>query len=100
MLVKIHKATRYVVAICDTDLFGKKFTDADGIREIDLNTSFFKGEEQNEEQVEEILNDYKREDASFNIIGEQSCKIALKVGLIDKEGLIKISNIPIALTLL
>ncbi len=100
MLVKIHKATRYVVAICDTDLFGKKFLDADNTRQIDLTTSFFQGEEKSEEETEELILDMVREDASFNIVGEKSCQIALKAGAIDEDGITKIADIPIALTLL
>ncbi len=100
MLVKIHKATRYVVAICDTELYGKKYLDSDGLRQIDLTTKFFQGEEQTQEEVKNIIIDYAREDASFNIVGETSCKIALEAGLIDKDGITEIANIPTALTLL
>lgn len=99
-LIKIHSATRYVVAICDTELFGKKFIDQDNIKQIDLTTTFFKGEEKNEQEVEETIQDMIREDASFNIVGENSCKIALNTGAIKKEGIVKIANIPVALTLL
>jgi len=100
MLVKVHRATRYVVAICDTELYGKKFLDSDGIRQIDLTTQFFNGEEKNAEEVAEIIADFVREDASFNIVGENSCKVALKAGLIDKKGIMRIADIPMALTLL
>lgn len=100
LLVKIHKATRYVVAICDKDIFGQKFLDADNIRQIDLTTSFFQGEEQTEEEVEEIMLEMVREDASFNLVGEKTCEIALKTGLVDKNAIMRIANIPVALTLL
>jgi len=99
-LIKIHKATRYVVAICDTELFGRKFLDNDNTKQLDLTTSFFKGEEKSEEETEEIIIDMMREDASFNIIGEKSCQIALTAGAIDENGITKIANIPVALTLL
>jgi hypothetical protein len=100
MLVKVHKATRYVVAICDTELYGKKYFDSDGLRQIDLTTQFFNGEEKNPEEVAEIIVDFAREDASFNIVGEIACKTALEVGLVDKNGITKIADIPTALTLL
>jgi hypothetical protein len=100
MLVKIHKGTRIVVAVCDTELFNKKFFDEDGLRQVDLTGNFFKGEEQNEEQLAEVLLDFKREDASFNIVGEKSCAIALKKKIISKDGIIRIAGIPIALWLL
>lgn len=100
LLVKIHKATRYVVAICDKNIFGQKFLDADNVRQIDLTTSFFQGEEKSEEEIEEIMLEMVREDASFNLVGEKTCEIALKTGLVDKEAITRIANIPVALTLL
>ena len=100
MLVKIHKATRYVVAICDTELFGQKFLDADNIRQIDLSTTFFQGEETSDKEVEELMREMAREDASFNLVGEKTCRIALETGLVDEEAVTRIANIPVALTLL
>lgn len=99
-LVKIHSATRYVVAICDTELFGQKFLDKDNLRQLDLTTTFFKGEEKTEKEVEKIILDMVREDASFNIVGENACKLALKTKIIDKNGIIIVAEIPIAITLL
>jgi uncharacterized protein len=98
MLVKIHRSYRDVVAICDDDLLDKKFEE--GERQIDLTGSFFKGEEKNEEEVEEVMRDFNTEDACFYIVGKNSCSIALKIGLVKEGGLIKIDNVPIALALL
>lgn len=100
MLVKIHIGTRYVVAICDADLVGKKFTDNDGLREIDLSGTFFNGEKKSEEEVKEIIFNMKREDASFNIVGNRACALALDEKIISEDGISKISNISIALGLL
>jgi len=100
LLIKIHKATRYVVAICDKEIIGQKFLDSDGLRQLDLTTSFFKGEEKTEEEAEEIINNMILEDATFNIVGENSCKLALKTGIVGKEGILTIANIPLTLTLL
>ena len=100
MLIKIHRATRYVVAICDSELFGKKFIDQDNVRQLDLTTNFFNGKETSEEETEDLIKDMMREDASFNIVGENSCRIALKAGAIEEDGITKIADIPVALTLL
>ena len=100
MLIKIHKATRYVVAVCDSELIGKKFVDADGIRQIDLTGTFFKGEEKNSEEIKEFLLDMKLEDASFNIVGKESCSIAVDIGLVEKEEVMTIADIPMVLILL
>ena len=98
MLIKIHKAYRNVVAVCDSDLLGKKFEQ--GNKQIDLTGDFFKGQEKTEEEIKEILEDMVGEDAIFNIVGENSCKIAEKSGLISKKEIIYIDNVPIALILL
>jgi hypothetical protein len=40
------------------------------------------------------------EDSTFNIIGERSIKTALKAGIIQKESIGRIANIPFALVLI
>ena len=40
------------------------------------------------------------EDATFNIVGEESIKIALKIGIINKNGIKEIQGVPFALVLL
>lgn len=97
MLIKIHKSYRYVVAICDSDLLGKKFEEGNMTLEVG---TFFEGEEKSESEASEIIKDASREDATFNIVGEKATQLALKVGIIGKEGIRKIQGIPIALTLL
>jgi len=98
MLVKIHQSCRTAVAICDKELINKKFEEKD--KKLDLTTTFFKGEEKSEQEVREIMEDMKREDATFNIVGSRSCKIALELGLIDDSLTTYISGIPIGLILI
>lgn len=98
MLVKIHKSYRNVIAICDPELLGKKFEE--GNMQIDLTGEFFNGEEINESEVLKLIEDEKTEDATFNIVGEKAVKLALKTGIIEKQGIKEIKGIPIALTLL
>jgi hypothetical protein len=98
MLIKIHNSYRRIVAICDNELVGKKLEE--GQRVIDIRESFYKGEEKNEEEILNILEEYSGDDATFNIVGENSVKIALKSGLIQPEGVVKIQGIPVALVLL
>jgi len=97
MLIKVHKSYREVIAICDSNLLNKKFEQ--GKMQLDIG-SFFNGEELNEEQVLAIMEDEKTEDATFNIVGEKAVELALKEGIINKEGIIRIQGVPIALTLL
>lgn len=98
MLVKIHKGARDVVAICDSDLIGKKFEDES--RNLDMTTSFFNGAEHDRDEVEKLMRDMMLEDASFNIVGIESCELAEHVKLATKEEIIRVATIPVILKLL
>lgn len=97
MILRIIKTYRDIVAICDSELLGKKFEQ--GKLQLEIGT-FFNGEEKKEAEILEIIKDAAKEDATFNIVGKQSINCALKAGIIDKEGIITIQGIPAALTLL
>jgi len=98
MQIKIHESYRKIVAVSDTELIGKTFTE--GIKQIEIKPSFFQGEEKNREELIEILKDLEKEDATFNIIGKNSIEAALEARIISKDGIITIDNIPIALVLM
>ena len=98
MLIKIHDSYRKIVALCDSDLIEKHFEE--GIRQMKVTPHFFKGEEKTEEEVFEILEDMKKEDAIFNIVGKQSVSVALRARIIKPEGIIHIQGVPVALVLL
>lgn len=98
MLVKIHKAYRNVIAICDSELLGKRFEEEK--MQIDVKESFFNGEEANEKEIENIMEEGKSTDATFNIVGRKSVGLAVKNNLITEENIIKIQGIPVALVLI
>jgi len=98
MLVKIHNSYRMVIAICDNNLLGKTFEE--GAKQIIVGKNFYEGENKTESEILKIMSDYSEADATFNIVGEESVKTALKAKLIRKEGITYIQNIPIALILL
>jgi hypothetical protein len=98
MQIKIHESYRVIVALCDTELIGRTFSE--DIRQIEVRNNFFQGEEKDKEEVIEILKDMKKEDATFNIVGEESVECALKAGIIDKHGIMRIEGIPVALVLM
>ncbi|MCF7910467.1 DUF424 family protein [Candidatus Pacearchaeota archaeon] len=100
MFVKIHKTYRDVVAICDSEIIGKFFESEDKKFQLDVKESFFKGQEHNEDSTLKIMKDMSREDATFNIIGENSVKLALEAGIINEKGIKSIQGIPFALILL
>lgn len=98
MLVRIQQSNRHIVAICDTELLGKTFEQ--GKFQLDVKESFFKGDEKNKQEVIEIMENMKKEDATFNIIGEKSTEAAIEAGLISEQSIKKIQGIPFALVLL
>lgn len=98
MLVKIQHSYREIVAVCDTPLLGKLFEE--GKFQLDVKESFFKGDELNKEETIRVMQNMAKEDATFNIIGEESTQAALEAGIITKQGIKKIDNIPFALVLL
>ena len=98
MFVNLIKSYRYVVAICDSELLGKTFEE--GKFQLYVKENFYKGKEKTEEETIGIMKDMIREDATFNIVGEKSVNLAIKAGIIEKESVEKIDNIPFALVLL
>ena len=98
MQLKVHKGYRRTVALSDTNLLNKTFTE--GIKQIEMHAPFFEGEEKNKEEIIPLIQDLQKEDATFNIVGKESIEAALEAGIIKEEGIIKIDNIPIALILL
>ena len=98
MQIKIQKTYRNIVAICDSDLIGKKF-EQDKFQ-LDIKESFYKGDEKTKEEALEIIKKERTEDSTFNIVGKESTKTAIEAGVISKEGLGYIKGIPFALILL
>ena len=98
MFVKVHQTYREVIAICDSDLIGKKFEQDN--RQIEVKESFFQGEEMTEDQVTRVIEQGKNKDATFNIVGKNSVSLALKNNIISEEGIIRIQEVPVALVLL
>ena len=98
MYIKLHQSYRKVIAVADTDLIGKKFEE--GKFQLDIRENFYKGSEMQEEELIKFMQRQAKEDASFNIVGEESVKAAIKAGIIFPEYVGRIANIPYALTLL
>jgi len=96
MIVKAHKTDdgRKILAICDSELIGKKFEEKN--LQLDLSSSFYKGEEKNEGELIGLI----REAYIVNIVGGRSVGFAIKRGVINKGNIIKIKNIPHAQAIL
>lgn len=103
-VVKVHKAYRLVVALCDSDLVGRKFEEFDLNSEcemqLDLSGGFFRGDKKSESEVRKVLADCDKEDANFFIVGEKSVDLAKDIGLVDDSGVKFVDSVPVALVLL
>ena len=98
MFVNIIDSYRYVVAICDKNLIGKKFEE--GKFQLDIKENFYKGEEKSPEEVKKIIKSMIAEDATFNIVGEKAVAIAIEMKIISPESVRKIAKVPCAMVLL
>ena len=97
MFINIIKSYRDIVAICDAELIGKYFEE--GQFQLDVKESFYKGDKKSEEEILNTINDMQKEDATFNIVGKKATEIALKSGIISKDSIKTIQDIPFALLL-
>ena len=98
VLLKIHKSYRWVVAVCDEDVFGRKLEE--GERVLDVSGDFFKGDVMSKDEAREEIIRCAREDATFNFVGDDSVRIAKELGLVKEEGVVMIDGVPFALVLL
>ena len=98
MFVKIIKSHRDIVAVCDSELLGRKFEEGDF--QLEVKENFFFGEKFLEDEVVNIMQKMQEEDATFNIVGNKSINAALKAGIISEEGIKKIQGVQFALVLL
>lgn len=97
MFIRIIKAYRDIIAICDSNLLGKKFEEKEF--QLDVKENFFKGEKISEEELIKLLKNEIMEDATFNIIGEKSVNSALKAEIISEDQIKKIQGIPFVIIL-
>jgi len=98
ILIRVHESYRWVVAVCDRDIFGRKLID--GKRVLDLSGEFFNGNVMSDEEAEEEIIRCDNEDATFNFVGKRSVGLAKKLGLVKDEGVVDIDGVPFALVLL
>lgn len=97
ILVKVHQAYKEVVAVCDSDLLGKKFEE--GKKQLEVNEAFFGGKELNEDKAVQLIKDKLAEDACFNFVGKHAVDTGIKAGAVDKDCIMKVQGIPYAMAL-
>ena len=89
MITKVHNADgKKIITITDSQLMGKKFVE--GVKQLDLNGEFYKGEEKTEEEIKDLCTSAY----IIHFVGKQSVGIGMNMGLIERDSIIKIKNIP------
>ncbi|MBI2136754.1 DUF424 family protein [Candidatus Woesearchaeota archaeon] len=95
-IVKIHKLSdnRVMLAICDSNLLGKKFEN--GKLQLDLSSDFYRGKEMDEEKILSYI------DRTYiiNLVGEESIDFGIRHNLIEKNNVVVIKKIPHAQAIL
>lgn len=116
MIANIIKSYRDVIAICDSELLGKRFEEPlnledpknsgennNTMKQLHIKENFYKGKEGKQYDGNELLNliqSFSKEDSTFNIVGKKSIQVALKSGIIKEDNIAKIQGIPYALVLM
>lgn len=98
MYINIIDAYRTIIAIADKELVGKIFEE--GNLQLDVKESFYKGDIKTKNEIVSIIKEWVEEDATFNIVGENSIKTAIEAGIIGENSIGHINNIPHAMVLL
>ncbi len=85
--LKIYRVRGEVlVAVCDSDIVGKTFREGD--LKIEVKESFYGEREVGEEEVKRAL----RMATIANITGRRAVELAIKIGIVDKENVLKIGE--------
>ncbi|MDP6293573.1 MAG: DUF424 family protein [Candidatus Woesearchaeota archaeon] len=91
MIVKEHhKGGNIIVAVCDTELLGKKFEENGVV--LDLSSPFYQGKEMDEDETKSIL----KKAGACNLVGKVITQLALREGMISEENILHCQNIPFA----
>jgi len=87
--IKIYRQGKdLLIGACDEQLIGKKFED--GKFQIDVSKEFYDGQR----IKAEALKKYLIEATIANLVGKETIKCAIDLGLIDSDCIIKIKGIP------
>jgi len=85
--LKIYRVRgEILVAVCDSELIGKTFREGD--LKIEVKESFYGDRDVGEEEVKRAL----RMATIANITGKRAVELAIKLGIIDKENVLKIGE--------
>lgn len=95
MHVKIKESEiGLILAVCDSGLLDQYFEEDE--KQLDLTSDFYKGGEKSEDETADLM----RNAYIIHLVGEKSCALAMKEGLLEENEIKKIKNIPYAQVLL
>ena len=87
--LKIYKkGNDLLIGACDEKLLGKKFED--GKFQIDVKKDFYDGERVSTD----ILKKYLEDATIANLVGKETIKCAIELGIIDSNCIIRIKGVP------
>ena len=88
-MIKLHKKDgRTVVAVCDSDLAGRKFTE--GERQLDLSSDFYRGEEKDDLEAGDLI----RNADIVCLAGPKSIELGRQEGVVDENSIQTVEGIP------
>ena len=93
MYLKVHKTEKgEMIALCDQEVLGKVLKE--GKKEMDLKTysDFYKGALVDKKQASATIN--AAQIYSANVVGEESVELLVEIGIVDREQIMKIGNVP------
>ena len=89
LYMKTYKRTAgLLVAVCDKDLVGKVFKAGD--IEVNISTHFYKGKLVGADAVSNAL----KSAFAGNFFGKKAVALAVKAGVVSKDGVKKIAGVP------
>ena len=87
--IKIYRhGNDVLIGACDENLIGKTFEE--GKYQIEVRKDFYDGER----VTPEILKEFLENATIANLVGDETVKCAIEMGLIDPDCVIKIKGIP------
>ena len=91
VLVKKHvHSGKLVLAVCDQDVFGKKFEQGELC--LDLTSAFYRGETMELGDAEKLF----RRCHLIMLVGKEAVGLGVKQGLIDPGKVLKVKGVPYA----
>ncbi len=91
ILAKVHKSDdRIVLALCDSDLFGKRFTEEQ--KQLDLTSEFFRGEPVENDFLEQLVHGA----SCILAIGKEAIAALVGMGVLQEKETKAIAGIPYA----